>query len=773
MRYIGQPLKRFEDRGLVTGHGSFVDDIQLPDMLYAAVLRSSHAHARIRFIDGSVARSSPGVVAVLTGEDIAGLLRDVPTRAMAGGWEVAEMNAVEQPVLARGKVCYAGQPVAIVVAQTRYQARDAMERIRAEYEPLPPLLDPLEAMQADVPPIHQELGTNVGLRVYHEGGDVASAFSQADRVVQQRYHVQRLAPVPLETRGVAAHYQPQEDFLTVWNSTQAPHRVRRYLAELLNRSEERMRVVAADVGGGFGEKGCMFPEDVVIPYLSLILGRPVKWAGDRQENMLTFHGRGHAVDVEAAVKRDGSILGMRVRIIADLGAYFLLSTPAVPFLASHRVAGPYHIPAMRVEVLGVLTNKPPTGAYRGAGGPEAAFCMERTVDLIAQDLNLDPAMVRRKNFIPPDAFPYTTPTGVTYDSGNYAQGLDRALELAEYRRWREEGQRTRHSDAPRIGVGVATVVKASGAYGDYRTDSARVTIAPTGQITAYTGVSPHGQGSGTTFAQIIADALGVSPTEVQVRHGDTAIFPVGGGTGASRGLTVGGSALYAVLQDARQKLARLASHLLPCPAENLVFQSGHVRNHRNPEQVMPFAALAAAAYDEALLPADLSVGLDFSGTYTLPGNPYAFGAHVAVVEVDRQTGEVSLLQYVAVHDCGRIINPKLVEGQMYGGIVQGLGQALTEGIVYTPEGQPLTGSLLDYAVPKAAAIPHLILETMETLSPTNPLGVKGIGELPTVAAPVAVANAVMDALCLIGVRHIDTPLTPEKIWRALHGAVGG
>jgi aerobic carbon-monoxide dehydrogenase large subunit len=692
---------------------------------------------------------------------------------MAGGWEVAEMKPVEQPVLAREKVCYAGQPVAIVVARDRYQARDAMERIQAEYEPLPPLLDPIEAMQAHATPIHPELDTNVGLRVYHEGGDLASAFSQADRVIQQRYHVQRLAPVPLETRGVAAHYQPTEDFLTVWNSTQAPHRVRRHLAELLNRSEARMRVSAADVGGGFGEKGCMFPEDVAIPYLSLILGRPVKWAADRQENMLTFHGRGHTVDVEAAVKSDGSILGMRVRIIADLGAYFLLSTPAVPFLASHRVAGPYNIPAMRVEVLGVLTNKPPTGAYRGAGGPEAAFCMERTVDLIAQDLNLDPATVRRKNFVHPDAFPYTTPTGVTYDSGNYAQGLDRALELAEYWRWREEAQRTRQPGAPLIGVGVATVVKASGAYGDHRADSARVTIAPTGQITAYTGISPHGQGSGTTFAQIVADALGVSPTEVQVRHGDTALFPAGGGTGASRGLTVGGSALYTVLQDARQKLARLASHLLWCPTENLAFQSGQVCNRSNPKQTMPFAALAAAAYDEARLPADVSAGLDFSGTYTLPANPYAFGAHVAVVEVDRQTGEVSFLQYVAVHDCGRIINPKLVEGQMYGGIVQGIGQALTEGMVYTPEGQPLTGSLLDYAVPKAAAIPHLILETMETPSPTNPLGVKGIGELPTVAAPVAVANAVMDALAHTGVRHIDTPLTPEKIWRALHGAVGG
>src|SRR5712691_2812923 len=551
MPYTGQPLKRYEDPQLVTGKGSFVDDIQLPEMLHAAVLRSPHAHARLRAINVASARNMAGVVAVLTGADIAGVLGDVPTRAMVGGWEVDTVQPVEQPVLARDKVCYVGQPVAIVVAQNRYLARDAVALIQVDYEPLPPVLDPLAALQAEAPPIHAALGSNVGLRVAHEGGDLAAAFARADRVVQQRYHVHRLAPMPIETRGVAASYQPQEDFLTVWNSTQAPHRVRRYVAQLLDRPESRVRVLAVDVGGGFGEKGCMFPEDIAIPYLSTILGRPVKWVAERQENMLTFHGRGHTVDVEAAVQHDGTILGMRVRIVADLGAYFLLSTPSVPFLAGHRVAGPYKTPAMRVEVLGVFTNKPPTGAYRGAGGPEAAFCMERTVDLIAHDLHLDPAEVRRKNLIAPDAFPYTTPTGVTYDSGDYARGLDRVLELADYSRWREQARQQRDPEAPLIGVGLATVVKASGAYGDYRVDSAQVRIAPSGYVTASTGVSPHGQGSDTTFAQIVADALGVSPSEVQVRHGDTALLPAGGGTGASRGLTVGGSALYTVLQQAR------------------------------------------------------------------------------------------------------------------------------------------------------------------------------------------------------------------------------
>jgi carbon-monoxide dehydrogenase large subunit len=337
---------------------------------------------------------------------------------MAGDLSVDDMKLVEQPVLARGKVCYVGQPVAVVVARSRYQARDALEGILVDYEPLTPVLDPMAAMREDAIAIHQEVGTNLGLRVSHEGGDVAAAFAQVDRVVQQRYHVQRLAPVPLETRGVAAHYQADEDLLTVWNSTQAPHRVRRYLAPLLKRSEDRIRVIAVDVGGGFGEKGCMFPEDLIVSYLALILGQPVKWVADRQENMLTFHGRGHTTDVEAAVKRDGSILGLRVHIVADLGAYCLMSTALVPYLTSHRIAGPYNIPALSVDVRGIFTNKPPTGAYRGAGGPEAAFCTERTVDLIAHDLDLDPAEIRRKNFISPDAFPYTTPTGMTYDSGD-------------------------------------------------------------------------------------------------------------------------------------------------------------------------------------------------------------------------------------------------------------------------------------------------------------------------------------------------------------------
>ena len=767
MTYLGQALKRFEDPRLITGQGLFVDDVALPGMLHVAILRSPHAHARIKSLDAAEARSLPGVVHVLTSEDIEGVLQPVPTGVGVYEGKFDQIEAPEHPVLARGKVCYVGQPVAMVVAQDAYLARDALDSIRVDYEPLPAIIDPLEVVDRDSIPIHEEVGTNLGLRVRHQGGDLDAAFAKADRVVREKFQIQRLAPAPMESRGVAADYQTQERFLTVWDSTQRPHWVRRYLAQILNLQESEIRVIARDVGGGFGEKGCMFPEEIAIPYLALTLGRPVKWVEDRQENMIAFHGRGHTAQMEAAVKNDGTILSIRVRIYVDLGAYFYLSTPAAPNLASERLPGPYKTPAMDVEVLGIITNKAPTGAYRGAGGPEAAFCVERTVDLIASELGLDPAEVRRKNLIQPDAFPYHTPTGITYDSGNYEKVFDRALELAEYSSWRELSQRQKQPQDTLIGVGLAAVTKGSGAHGERRTDQARIVIDASGQVKAYSGVSPHGQGTETTFAQIVADELGVTPSDVEMFHSDTFLFPVGGGTGASRGITVGGSAVYSVLQEARKKLLPIASHLLKCPQEEVVFLRGRVFSRHKPDEAITFSQVTAAAYDEELLPPSVEPGLEFDATYTLPDNPYAFGAHVAVVEVARDTGVIKILRYVAVHDAGRILNPMLAEGQIHGAFAQGLGQALMEGMEFTAEGQPLTASLLDYAMPTASDIPDLILDTLETPSPLNPLGAKGIAELPTVAAPAAITNAVMDALHSTGVHHIDMPLTPEKVWRAM------
>ncbi len=775
MSYTGQSVRRFEDARLVSGQGSYVDDIKIPGMLHAAFLRSPHAHARIRSVDVAAALRMPGVEAVLTGDDILGIVPDLPTRSMSGEWEVDEFKAPEHPALAVGKVSYVGQTVAVVVAQDPGQARDALELIQVDYEPLPVVLDPWEAASSDSIPIHDELGTNVALRIHHDrqGEDLDKAFAQADRIVEQRYDVQRLAPVPMETRGLVAHYQPEDDFLTIWASTQGAHRVQRQTSRLLDFPEAKIRVIAPDVGGGFGEKGGVFPEDLAVSYLALKLGKPVKWVADRQENMLGFHGRGHSVNVEAAVQNDGTILGIRLQIVGDGGAYFGNSTPGPPYRASHRIIGPYKTPTARIEVLGVVTNKPPTGAYRGAGGPESAFCMERTVDLVARELGLDPVEVRRKNFISPDDFPYMTPTGLTYDSGDYDTVFDRTLEMADYSGWRDKARESKNGNGPLIGVGVATVIKMSGGSGESRNEEAWLKIEPDGRITVLTGISPHGQGSATAFAQVVADQLGVTPADVQVLHGDTAVVPSGGGTGATRATVVGGSALYLVAEEARHKLVSIAAHQLGCAEVDVVLEEGQAFSRHDPGRTVAFRDLAAAAYSEEQLPPGVTAGLDFSGSFTL-GQPYqsphSFSTHVVAVQVNRENGVVEILSYTAIHDCGRILNPMLVEGQVHGGIAQGIGQALWEGMAYSPDGQPLTASLMDYAMPSAQGLPELNLDTYETPSPMNPLGIKGVGELPTVAAPAAVANAVMDALSGFGVRHIDTPLTPEKVWNVMQGA---
>ena len=510
MNVSGEFVKRFEDHKLLIGAGTFVDDIRLPDMMHASVVRSPHPHALINKVDAAAARSQPGVAAVITGQDLVGVFKDDPPSSLWSDESVLVMNAPSHPALAADRVCYVGQAVAMVVAESLELAQDAAQLVVVDYEPLPPVLDPLAALEDGTELIHKELGTNLAMHILRKGGDPDQAFAQADRVIKQRFEVQRLAPAPLETRGVAAHYQSQEDMLTVWDSTQEPHQVWYQLARQFDRPEAGVRVIAPDVGGGFGEKGTLYPEELLVPYLSLTLGRPVKWIEQRQENMLAFHGRGHTVDVEAAVKEDGTILGMKVKVVPDLGAYFLSATSIVPTLAGQRIPGPYKTPAMTVEVMGVLTNKPPTGPYRGAGGPETAFCMERTVELIARDLGLDPVEVRRRNLIQADGFPHTTPTGITYDSGDYVRGLDRVLELSDYQAWREKA-RQRGPEEPLLGVGLATVVKASGGGGDMLTEYARVDIDSTGQVVAYTGISPHGQGTETSFAQLVSREFGGEP----------------------------------------------------------------------------------------------------------------------------------------------------------------------------------------------------------------------------------------------------------------------
>ena len=765
--YTGQSIRRFEDHRLLTGQSSFVDDMTRTGLLHALMIRSPHGHARIRSIDVSAAVALPGVAAVVTAQDMADIAQ-LPTRESS---DADEMHPPKHPALAVDKACYAGQPVAIVLADNIYTAQDAVDLVNIDYEILPAVIDPLTATSDGTPVIHEHLGTNQVLRTVNAGGDLDGAFASAECVIRQQFDVQRLAPAPMEPRGLLAEYDAGSDLLTVWDSTQHPHEIREHLSHLLERPLDSVRVVCPDVGGGYGEKGCFFPEELSIPYLAMKLGRPIKWVESRQENMLCFHGRGHSIDLEAAAQSDGTLLGIRVRVVADLGAYFFMSTPTVPILTSHRLTGPYRTPAMSVEVIGVATNKPVTGAYRGAGGPEAAFCMERAVDLVAQDLGLDPAEVRRRNFIPPDAFPYDTPTGITYDSGEYEAAFDRSLEMSGYHEWRERARQQAEEGGALIGVGIATVVKGSGAKVTSLEEHARVVIGPEGDVEAHTGISPHGQGTETTFSQIVADELGIAPGDIRVRHSDSAILPRGGGTSASRGMIAGGTVLYMAVQDAREKLITVAGNLLDSPPENIDLTEGRAIDRDDPSRSVPFAQLAAAAHNEELLPPGEEPGLDFSRSNVLSKSPYAFGSHIVVVEVSRENGAIKILQYTGVHDSGKVVNPMLYEGQIHGAIAQGIGQALWEGMVYDSAGQPLSGSLMDYTLPKSIDLPDFELDsTFETPSPITALGVKGIGELPTLAAPVAIANAVMNALSSAGVKHIDTPLTPQKVWQALQDA---
>ncbi|MCH2672724.1 MAG: xanthine dehydrogenase family protein molybdopterin-binding subunit [Dehalococcoidia bacterium] len=769
MRYAGKPIKRFEDARLITGNGVYIDDVRIPDMLYAVVVRSDHAHALIRSISTNHARESQGVVDVITGVDLVGVLPNIPIRAM-GDRSVDEFNPPEHPVLAQDKVCYVGQPVAVVVAENPYLARDGAELVEVDYQPLAPVIDPELAVDPDTSIIHQNLGTNMAIRSVQQGGDIDQAFTQAHHIVRQRYQIPRLAPSPLEPRGVVADYDPLTDLMTVWDSTQAPHQVQRYLAQSLNRSVETIRVVAPDVGGSFGIKDCLFSEDILMPFLSLRLQRPVKWIEGRQDNLLTYHGRGMRLDVEAAVKSDGRLLGIRANILADMGAYFYFTAPFPLFNAARRITGPYDIPAVRADILGVITNKTPVAAYRGTGSPEAAFSIERTMDLIAQDLNLDPVAVRRINYIPKTSFPYRSCTGNVYDSGDYDQVLDRALELSEYYDMQER-KRHRKPHEPLLGIGLATFIKSSGAGGEHRTENAEVKIDESGRVDVYTGVSPHGQGTETTFAQITADMLGVEPQDVRVLHSDSSIFPHGIGTSASRGVIIGGSAVQQALQAARDKLSLLACHKLACSTQDLAFQGGKVFDRHHPDRAIGLVQLATIAHDLDSLPSGMEPGLDFLTEYTLPQTPVSFGAHVVVVEVHPETFAIKILRYVGVHDCGQIVNPMIVEGQIHGGIAQGIGQALIEQIIYNEDGQSLTASFLDYAIPRAIHIPDLILDTVDTISPTNPLGAKGIGSVSTVPSPPAIANAVMNAISSTGIRHIDAPYTQETLWRSVTKAI--
>ena len=764
-KLVGARVKRREDPRLIRGLAHYVDDIQLPNVLHAAILRSPYAHARIRAMRTDQARRHPGVVAVITGNEIRDQVGCVPVAS-----QNPTLRVPKRYVLAVDKVCFVGEGVVVVVAEDRYAARDALDLIEVDYEPLPVVSDPEKALASGAPVIHPEWPDNVAFRFDLKQGNLAKAFKEAERVVKQRLIHQRLAPIAIEPRGVLARYLPGEEELTLWSSTQIPHILKTQLSVMLKLPENRVRVIAPEVGGGFGSKLNVYAEEGLIGHLAIKLKRPVKWIEGRRENMQgTIHGRGQVGEVEVAVKKDGTILGLQYRVIADIGAYHQLLTPGIPPLTGLMLSGAYKIPALAIEVTGVFTNKVATDAYRGAGRPEATYVIERIIDRVAQELAIDPVKIRQKNFPRPKEFPFKTATGLIYDSGNYQGALNKALRLSGYQGWRGE-QRKLREKGRYLGIGLSTYVEICGmgpsaAMPAGGWESGTVRVEPTGKVTVLTGVSPHGQGQETSFAQIVADEFGVPLDDIHVIHGDTAVVPSGIGTFGSRATAVGGTAVFQAAQKVKEKAREIAAHLLESDPEDLVFSESRFSVKGVPKKGVSLQEIALEAHLARNLPKKMEPGLTATSVFEPANFTFPFGAHICIVEVDPETGRIEIRKYVAVDDCGKVINPLLVDGQIHGGIAQGLGQALLEEVVYDEEGQLLTGSLMDYALPRAEDLPRLELARTETPTPVNPLGVKGVGEAGTIGSTPAIVNAVVDALAPFGVTHVDMPLKPEKIWR--------
>jgi carbon-monoxide dehydrogenase large subunit len=761
-RYIGARIKRIEDPKLIRGEGAFLDDLALPGTLHAVFVRSPHGHARIRSIDLSRARSHPRVVGAFAAADLPDIQKPlpvIPVDGMRAGWHLP---------LASGTVRYVGEPVAVVVAEDLYSARDAAELVEVVYDPLPAVVD-LEKAAAGPPFVHDELGTNVAFTRTVERGDVDAAFRRAAVVVTQRMVNHRVAPVSMEPRGTLALYDGStgQGILTVWTSTQEAHAIRDGLSQVLGLPAQRIRVVTPDVGGGFGSKLNTYPEDAVVAHLARRLRRPVKWVETRRENLLTTtHGRSQVIGLEVAADREGRVLGLRCRILADLGAALVYTTAIVPTLTPLMIQGPYDIPALRCELVALYTNTCPTGAYRGAGRPEATYYLERMMDLVADATGVDPAEVRRRNFIPPDRFPYKAASGAEYDSGEYAKALDEALRLADYPRLRREQDAAR-KEGRLLGVGLSSYVEICG-FGPWELGTVRVN--KDASATIVTGTSPHGQGDDTGFAQIVAELLTIPLDRITVVHGDTLLVQYGGGTSGSRSMALGGSAVYVAAQQVREQILGIAATMLEASKADLVLEDGRVAVRGAPGRAVTLAEVAAAAYDGEHLPEGQDPGLEATCRFTSQGTTFPFGTHVCVVEVDPETGSVRVVRYVAVDDCGRVINPLLVDGQVHGGIVQGASQALLESVVYDENGQLLTGTLAEYGIPTAHFMPRMERGVSVTPTPRNPLGAKGIGEAATIGSTPAVVNAVVDALSHLGVRHIDMPLTPERVLAALRRA---
>lgn len=778
---VGKSIKRVEDPRFIQGKGKYVANLQIPGMLYAALVRSPHAHAKLNGIDASAALAMPGVVAVYTGQDLAA----DGVGGLPCGFNPPGIKTAPHPALAIGKVRHVGDGVAVVIAENRYLAQDAAEAVQVDYEPLPAVVDAKKAAAPGAPQVHEEIPNNTSF--YWALGDRAETdqiFAAADHVVELDLINQRLIPNAMEPRACVAQYSDFSEELTIWTTSQNPHIIRLLLSiATLHVPENKLRVISPDVGGGFGSKIFHYAEEVIVPWAARKLNRPVKWVATRSEAFVSdAHGRDHVTTCKLAVNNDGTFVGLDVTTYANMGAYLSTFAALIPTAIYITLfSGLYKIPVIFGESYGTMTNTVPVDAYRGAGRPEASYVLERLVDIAARDLKMDPIELRRKNFIQPHEFPYQTPVALLYDSGDYDKLFDKAVEVSNY------AELLRQRDAARaagklVGVGVSGCIEASGlgpskvvislGSGVGLWESGSIRVHPTGKVSVFTGSHAHGQGHETTFAQVVADELGIPIEDVEIIHGDTGRTPFGLGSYGSRSASVGGSALVRSAEKIRSKLIKIAAYQLEAAEEDMEYDraTGKIHVKGSPDQAKSFAELSVATLTAHQLPDGMEPGLEETTFYDPANFTFPNSAHIAMVEVDRNTGEVKLTHYTSVDDVGKVINPLIVEGQMVGGVAQGVGQALWEHGVYDENGQLLSGSMMDYAMPRADGFPTILTDRIETPSPHNPLGVKGAGEMGTIASTITVANAVMDALAPLGVRHLDMPLTAEKLWKAIQSA---
>ncbi|RFU70490.1 xanthine dehydrogenase family protein molybdopterin-binding subunit [Peribacillus saganii] len=772
-QYVGQNVKRKEDYRLLTGNGRFVGDIRLDNMAEAAILRSSYGHALIKSIDTSKAKDCEGVIDVITAADLEGKVQPftefveftLPPNLEKDIKPIIKKNP--EPMLAKDRVTFVGQAIAIVIAENRYAAEDAIGLIKIEFEPLPVVTDPYESVKAESTVIHQDLQNNIQSHFEVSVGDVEKAFNQADHVIRARIKTPRVSGNPLETRGVVAEYEERTQQLQVWSSTQVPYMVRSYLSKLVGLVENNIRVVAPDVGGGFGPKCAVYPEEIVIPYLSTKYKRPIKWIEDRLEHMQsTRHSRDQVHDVEVAVKNDGTILGLKDHFLLDNGAHNSFALCCAYNSAAH-LRGMYRIPNYDITGQIVLTNKTPNVPYRGAGRPEAVFVMDRLIYMIAEKLNMDPVDVSFKNFITPEEMPYDTDlfyrdgANMVLENGDYPGSLKQAMKIVGYEQFREQQKEAREK-GKYLGIGFSSYIEGTG-IGPH--EGAVVRLDSSGHILAFVGSSPHGQSHETTLAQICADEFGVSPDQVTVKAGDTSLLPYGVGTFASRGAVTAGSAVHVASKKLKEKLLAIAGEMLEVAASDLELQNGKVYPKAMPTRFVTLQeiALAAKPGPRCKVPEGMEPGASATHYFVPPTVTFSSGFHTAVVEVDKDTGFVEILRYIVVHDCGRVLNPMIVDGQIQGGVAQGIGGALYEEIIYDENGQLVTGTYMDYLLPTAMEVPVVEMGHQEFLSPRNPMGIKGVGEGGAIGPPAAIANAVCDALKPMKIEINTLPVSPNKL----------